>query len=94
MGFLAIVNAYTMRICLNVAITEMVMKKNASEGNGDFCPIDDSAGGGDSGGGEFEWSEELQGIILGAFFWGYVITHIPGGILSEKVNFANADRSF
>lgn len=72
MGFLAIVNAYTMRICLNVAITEMVKKKNATDKEGDFCPIDESVGGGDSDGGDFEWSENLQGIILGAFFWGYV----------------------
>lgn len=74
MGFLAIVNAYTMRICLSVAITEMVVKKNASanEGsNNQFCEADD-IGHKDSSGGSFEWSENLQGIILGAFFWGYV----------------------
>lgn len=74
MGFLAIVNAYTMRICLSVAITEMVAKKT-SNGTGDsknqFCEADD-IGHNDSAGGSFEWSENLQGIILGAFFWGYV----------------------
>lgn len=73
MGFLAIVNAYTMRICLSVAITEMVKKKqteNAENGN-KFCTADDM-GHDDSPGGTFEWSENLQGIILGAFFWGYV----------------------
>lgn len=87
MGFLAIVNAYTMRICLNVAITEMVKKKTYDNQNNDtdYCPEDPSEiNGNGSGGGEFEWSEQLQGVILGAFFWGYVITHIPGGILSEK----------
>lgn len=30
MGFLGIVNAYTMRICLSVAIIEMVKKKPSS----------------------------------------------------------------
>ena len=76
-----------MRICLNVAITEMVVKKALSEDievKGEVCV----APGGNStelmGAGTFEWSEQLQGIILGAFFWGYVITHIPGGILAEK----------
>lgn len=87
MGFLAILNAYTMRICLNVAITEMVIKNAISEDievKGEVCV----APGGNSteiiGGGTFYWSEQLQGVILGAFFWGYVITHIPGGILAEK----------
>ena len=83
MGFLAITNAYTMRICLNVAITEMVIKKvkNETEGN-NYCPVSDTVAA--SAGGSFDWSESLQGIILSSFFWGYVITHIPGGMLAEK----------
>lgn len=74
MGFFAIVNAYTMRICLNVAITEMTIKKhkNASVDQG-ICVVE---GGSNStviaNHGTFDWDEELQGIILGAFFWGYV----------------------
>lgn len=32
----------------------------------------------------FEWDEATQGLILSAFFYGYVITHIPGGIIAEK----------
>lgn len=33
--------------------------------------------------GEFAWDEYRQGIILGSFFWGYVMTQIPGGRLAE-----------
>lgn len=33
---------------------------------------------------EFDWSEETQGIILSAVFWGYVLTQVPGGLLAEK----------
>ncbi|XP_070496442.1 putative inorganic phosphate cotransporter isoform X2 [Chironomus tepperi] len=88
MGFLAIVNAYTMRICLNVAITEMTVKKNRTfidDGiDRGICLVEGGSSGGSSGKGTFEWDEEQIGIILGAFFWGYVITHIPGGLLSEK----------
>ncbi|XP_037805915.1 putative inorganic phosphate cotransporter [Lucilia sericata] len=84
MGFLAILNAYTMRISLSIAITELVVKKNHTEG-GDtaVCPADnlDSES---SSGGTFEWSEELQGLILSSFYIGYIVTHIPGGLLAEK----------
>lgn len=33
---------------------------------------------------EFDWPETLQGHILGAFYYGYVFAHIPGGILAQK----------
>ena len=33
--------------------------------------------------GEFDWNGEDEGIILGAFFWGYVVTQVPGGMLAE-----------
>ena len=35
--------------------------------------------------GDFDWSRETQGIILGAFFWGYLVTQIPGGWLAERI---------
>lgn len=35
--------------------------------------------------GEFAWDEKTQGIILGSFFIGYVITNVPGGRLAEIV---------
>lgn len=73
MGFLAIVNAYTMRICLNVAITEMVVKRTRNDSDnegGQYCYAEGSESESAVGGGDFEWSEKLQGVILGAFFWG------------------------
>lgn len=32
----------------------------------------------------FDWSEATQGLILGSFYYGYVLTHIPGGMLAER----------
>ncbi|CAL8072638.1 unnamed protein product [Orchesella dallaii] len=32
----------------------------------------------------FKWNEQEQGLILGAFFWGYIITQFPGGILAQR----------
>lgn len=34
--------------------------------------------------GEYEWSEQLQGIVLGSFYIGYLLTHLPGGVLADK----------
>lgn len=113
MGFLALVNAYTMRITLSVAITEMVKRVNNTHEDLDTCPDDFDEGGG-SGvstrnkkkktfvftrkrnkfrfhsliqpihSGTYEWSQELQGVILSSFYWGYAITHLPGGLLGMK----------
>ena len=31
------------------------------------------------------WHESQQGIILGMFFYGYVLTQLPGGRLAEII---------
>jgi MFS family permease len=89
MGFLAVANAYTMRICLSVAITEMVKKKNATENQNleDMCHFPDTSNNKTSTvntEGLFDWSEEIQGVILSSFYWGYIITHVPGGLLAQR----------
>lgn len=38
----------------------------------------------DDFGNRFDWDEKTQGQILSAFYYGYIITHLPGGILSQK----------
>ena len=30
------------------------------------------------------WQKNIQGHVLGAFFYGYLISQIPGGILAER----------
>ena len=35
--------------------------------------------------GEFDWDEEEQGLILGCFFFGYIVTQLPGGILGQRL---------
>ncbi|CAD7076657.1 unnamed protein product [Hermetia illucens] len=32
----------------------------------------------------FNWSESVKANVLGAFFWGYMLSQIPGGYLAEK----------
>ncbi|XP_050311164.1 putative inorganic phosphate cotransporter isoform X3 [Anthonomus grandis grandis] len=88
MGFFAIVNAYTMRVSLSLAITEMVIATNSTEYyDPDACS---SAGSNSSSSAIsdqstlYDWDSTTQGLILSSFYWGYVITHLPGGILAER----------
>lgn len=32
----------------------------------------------------YDWDDSTQSLILSSFYWGYIITHMPGGILAEK----------
>ncbi|GFY65933.1 hypothetical protein TNIN_189071 [Trichonephila inaurata madagascariensis] len=34
--------------------------------------------------GDFDWNTSTQSVILGSFFYGYVLTQLPGGNISEK----------
>lgn len=91
MGCLGITNAFAMRVCLSVAITQMVQKTVSNSSSieaGDTCPVIDEENSFSSpsqiNSGTFEWSEELQGIILSSFYYGYVLTQIVGGYLADK----------
>ncbi|XP_046750762.1 putative inorganic phosphate cotransporter [Diprion similis] len=86
MGCLAVSNAYSMRICLNIAITEMVLTAEASNSTSSdgTCPVSESTSSSSSSKGTYDWDEYTQGIILSSFYWGYVVTQIPGGILADK----------
>ena len=70
LGFLGFVNVYAMRVNLSVAIVYMVNNTaiNATSSDKD---------------GPFAWTEYDQGVILGMFFWGYVVSQLPGGRLAE-----------
>uniref|UniRef100_A0A8C1G574 Solute carrier family 17 member 8 n=1 Tax=Cyprinus carpio TaxID=7962 RepID=A0A8C1G574_CYPCA len=34
---------------------------------------------------QFNWDPETVGLIHGSFFWGYIVTQIPGGFISNKL---------
>lgn len=89
--FLGIVVSYTMRACLSIAITEMVEPVNNSPKGNDslICPTDSAVIESATimkaaRATRYNWSQEEQGFILSAFFIGYVVSHIPGGLLAEK----------
>ncbi|XP_046627973.1 putative inorganic phosphate cotransporter isoform X1 [Neodiprion virginianus] len=87
MGCLAIANAVMMRVCLSVAITEIVTKTEMSNDTSldDTCPASESTSSSTSStGGTYEWSEYMQGIVLSSFAWGYAVAQIPGAMMVAK----------
>ena len=69
-----------MRVNLSVAIVYMV-NNTALKYNKNYTELDSP----DNKDGPFLWDESQQGIILGMFFYGYVLTQVPGGRLAEIV---------
>ena len=97
-GFLGFSISYAMRVNLSVAIVYMV-NNTAISGNGYRSregEVDN-----DNKDGPFVWDEAQQGVILGMFFYGYVVTQVeilhiytfiqtttcqvPGGRMAEIV---------
>jgi MFS family permease len=83
---LATVVLYICRINLSTAIVVMsnYTKSDTISGT-DVCPSAESSGSKNwkQNEGEFNWNETKQGVILGAFFWGYILFQVVGGRLSE-----------
>ena len=69
-GFVGFTNVYAMRVNLSVAIVYMV--NNTALHNTSSNTED----------GHFLWDESQQGIILGMFFYGYVVTQVSPRISS------------
>lgn len=73
MGYLGFCNIYALRANLSVAIVVMTQNKTIIE-NGTVHYKQD-----------FPWDTELQGLVLSSFFYGYIVTQIPGGWLATQV---------
>ncbi|XP_045101821.1 putative inorganic phosphate cotransporter isoform X2 [Portunus trituberculatus] len=90
MGFLGFANVYAMRVNLSVAVVAMVNSSaipHVNTSTPEACPDtgQNSSSHHSTQDGEFAWDENEQALILGAFFWGYVITNPLGGRLGEVV---------
>ncbi|XP_014678760.1 PREDICTED: vesicular glutamate transporter 2-like, partial [Priapulus caudatus] len=68
MGFLI---SFGIRCNLGVAIVDMI-DNSTDKRTGEIRPA------------EFDWSPSQIGILDSAFFWGYLITQIPGGLIAAK----------
>ena len=46
-----------------------------------FCSVEKLSGLVQDG--EFAWDERMQSLVTGAYYWGYLVTQLPGGRLAE-----------
>ncbi|XP_046750723.1 putative inorganic phosphate cotransporter isoform X1 [Diprion similis] len=87
MGCLAITVSYATRICLSLAITQMVTTAESSSNSttdGETCSGTLSASSSSAGSETYDWDEYTQGIILSSFYWGYIVSQVPGGVMADK----------
>ncbi|XP_055698836.1 sialin-like [Phlebotomus papatasi] len=81
MIFLSCMTSYMLRVNFSIAILAMVVPSSPSLLNGtditgvltvkDYGP-------------RYHWSSSQQGLLLGSYFWGYLISALPGTWLVEK----------
>lgn len=102
LGFFALVNVYTLRVSLSVAIVAMVKHPAEAmalingtdfvnytqcrpEDYGRLSTTSDPLAEKRVGQAErFDWDAQVQGLVLGSFFYGYILTVLPGGVLAEQ----------
>ncbi|CAF3044070.1 unnamed protein product [Rotaria sp. Silwood2] len=75
---------YAMRVNLSVAIVAMVAPQSTLNQSVEACPAAEKNSTKPPTKYEFDWDPSKEGIILGAFFYGYTATQVIGGNLAEK----------
>lgn len=85
LGFFVV---YSLRVNLSVAMVDMLNTTHQTSSNhsGSVCPPHTSAPPPKHNhtAGVYNWDSETQGWILGSFFYGYILTQIPGGYLAGR----------
>ena len=81
--------SYAIRFNLSIAIVSMTTVTSSVKNYTEFdqCPDTHNStitSKTNTRDGEFDWDEATQGLILSSFFYGYVVTQIPGGYLADR----------
>ncbi|XP_035461231.2 sialin [Scophthalmus maximus] len=79
---------YSLRVNLSVAMVDMLNNTHQSSANhsGSACPAhaNPARPKHNHTASVYDWDSETQGWILGSFFYGYILTQIPGGYLAGR----------
>ncbi|EDO46366.1 predicted protein [Nematostella vectensis] len=68
LGCFGLTVTFSLRVNLSVALVAMVNSTQTGQPKEDY----------------FSWDQQTRGIILGSFFYGYIVMLIPGGWLAER----------
>ncbi|XP_053190148.1 sialin [Scomber japonicus] len=92
--FLGFSVVYGLRVNLSVAMVAMVNSTDETPGQNSSkvhaCPLPPGTENSTDDFNQpdwvpqYQWGSEVQGLLLGAFFFGYLCTQIPGGYLSGR----------
>lgn len=74
LAFFGFFNVYALRVNLSVAVVAMTEPVETKLDNGTVVLMP-----------EFDWSSQTKGLVLSSFFYGYLITQLPGGWLAAKI---------
>ncbi|XP_026470914.1 sialin-like [Ctenocephalides felis] len=74
LAFFGFFNAYALRVNLSIAVVAMTNNDTKILENGTIVNIAP----------EFDWDKQTTGILLSAFFYGYIISQLPAGWLAIK----------
>uniref|UniRef100_A0A8C9Y7Z9 Sialin n=1 Tax=Sander lucioperca TaxID=283035 RepID=A0A8C9Y7Z9_SANLU len=79
---------YSLRVNLSVAMVDMLNNTHQSDTNhsSSVCPAhaNPARPKHNHTASVYDWDSKTQGWILGSFFYGYILTQIPGGYLSGR----------
>lgn len=80
---------YSLRVNLSVAMVDMLNTTHQTSTNhsGSVCPAHSSPAppAHKHKASVYDWDVNTQGWILGSFFYGYIVTQIPGGFLAGRL---------
>jgi ACS family sodium-dependent inorganic phosphate cotransporter len=71
MSFFGFFNLYSLRVNLSIAIVAMTQHRNRT--------IDNGNGTYEEFGPDFDWDMNVRGLVLSAYFYGYIVTQLLGG---------------
>ena len=77
-GFFGFVMVYACRVNLSVALVCMVRHDSHNQSI-DLSTLPLSQRG------TLDWPKSVQGVLLGSFFYGYIVTQVAGGWISERL---------